>query len=55
MTKWKGEEFPKTRNSHFPLTPNPKDFESNSDDWHDDKFLVDREPQLPLSPNPKDY
>ena len=46
------EEFPINRESHFPLTPNPKDYESSSDEGQDDEFLVNRESCFPLSHNP---
>ena len=39
----------------FPLSSNPKDYESTANEGQDEEFPLNRELNFPVTPNPKDY
>ena len=43
------------RDSILPLSPNPKDYESSTDESWDEEFQINKESRFPLSRNPMDY
>ncbi len=55
IDEYNGNSSTMTRESNLPLSPNPMDYERNSDERHDEEFQINKESRCPLSPNPMDY